>query len=66
MLDTDDTRGLSQREILLEVRQDIKEIKEERIEEATQLGKRPTRPEIYGAISAMTVMMALAARFIAP
>lgn len=66
MHDTDDTRGLSQRELLLEMRQDIKEIKDKRVIEAAALGRRPTRPEIYGAISAMTVMMALAARFIAP
>ncbi len=45
-----DTRGLSQRELLLEVRNDIKEIKQGQ-------GKRPTRTELYGTIGAVVAVI---------
>ena len=64
MLDTDDTRGLSQRELLLEVRQDIKDIRDDRIRETAEIGKRPTRPEIYSAIGTMSVLMVMLSRFL--
>ena len=40
------TRGLSLRELVLELRKDVKEIKQ-------GLGKRPTRTELYGTIAAV-------------
>lgn len=58
MKDTDDTRGLTQRELLLEVRQDVKEIK---VDYNFQFGRRPTRTEIYGALGGISVMLAIAA-----
>ena len=42
----DDTRGLSLRDLVLESRKDIKDIK-------LGLGKRPTRTELYGTIGAV-------------
>ncbi len=45
-----DTRGLSQRELILEVRNDIKEIKQGQ-------GKRPTRTELYGTIGAVVAVV---------
>jgi len=62
MKDTDETRGLSQRELLLELRRDVKDIKDERTVEAHELGKRPTRTEIYSALGGAAVLMGLLSR----
>ena len=57
MIDNDQTRGLSQRELLLEVRQDIKDIK-------MDMGKRPLRSEIYGALGGVSVLLIILSRFV--
>ena len=44
------TRGLSLRELVLETRKDVKEIKQ-------GLGKRPTRSELYGTIGAVLAIV---------
>ena len=44
------TRGLSLRELVLELRKDVKEIKQ-------GLGKRPTRSELYGTIGAVLAIV---------
>ncbi len=44
------TRGLSLRELVLETRKDVKEIKR-------GLGKRPTRTELYGTIGAVLAIV---------
>ncbi len=44
------TRGLSLRELVLEMRKDVKEIKQ-------GLGKRPTRSELYGTIGAVLAIV---------
>ena len=41
--ESDETRGLSLRELLLEVRQDVKD-------QNKRINKRPTRMEIYGTV----------------
>ncbi len=46
----DDTRGLSLRDLVLESRKDIKDIK-------LGLGKRPTRTELYGTIGAVLALV---------
>lgn len=63
----DDTRGLTQREILLEVRKDVKnhveEYQEDKVEVALAFGRRPTRAEVIswaggiGAIVGVTVAL---------
>ena len=44
------TRGLSLRELVLELRKDVKDIKQ-------GLGKRPTRVELYGTIGAVLALV---------
>ena len=50
MVESNGTRGLTLRELVLEVRKDIKEIK-------TGLGKRPTRTEIYGTMGFVVTVL---------
>ena len=57
MRDTDDTRGLTQRELLLEVRQDVKEI---RLDYHLQFGRRPTRTELLSALGGISILIAIA------
>ena len=57
MRDNDQTRGLSQRELLLEVRQDIKDMR-------LDMGKRPFRSEIYGALGGVSVLLIVLSRFV--
>jgi len=64
MPDTDETRGLSQRELLLELRQDVKELRQHRLTEIDDLGRRPTRGEIYSALGAVSLLWGLMLRFI--
>ena len=44
------TRGLSLRDLVLELRKDVKDIK-------LGLGKRPTRTELYGTIGAVLALV---------
>lgn len=44
------TRGMSLRELVLELRRDVKDIK-------LGLGKRPTRAELYGTIGAVLALV---------
>jgi len=57
MQDTDATRGLSQRELLLEVRQDVKDMR-------GKMDARPTRAEVYGSLAALSVMIGVYARIV--
>ena len=47
-----DTQGLSQRELILILMKDIKEIKQEN-------AKRPTRLEIYGTLGTVALLLTL-------
>jgi len=57
MQDTDATRGLSQRELLLEVRQDVKDMR-------GKVDTRPTRAEVYGSLATLSVMVGVYARIV--
>ena len=46
----DTTRGMSLRELVLELREDVKIIR-------TGLAKRPTRAEVYGTIGAVLTLV---------
>ena len=69
MQDTDDTRGLSQRELLLEQREalirldeKVDELKDGRVAQTSELGKRPTRAEIYTALGGASIILGLVSR----
>ncbi len=47
MVENEDTRGLSQRELILKLMQQVEKINE-------GLGKRPTRTELYATIGVVT------------
>lgn len=57
MAEANDTRGLSQRELILEMRKDIKEMKREN-------SKRPTRTEVYGTVGTVAILLALGQAFL--
>ncbi len=61
MKDTPETNGLSSRELILEVRADLKKLMEDRREhdqkEAEEFGKRPTRAELYAALTAVLAIV---------
>ena len=50
MVEDNGTRGLTLRELVLEIRKDIKDVKQ-------GLGKRPTRAELYGTIGAVLAIV---------
>jgi hypothetical protein len=51
-----DTRGMTQRELILELRGDIKELREEIGQIKDKLGGFPERKEVYGVmVSAITL-----------
>ena len=62
-METQDTRGLTQRELILEMRDDIKSLVSEQAEDQIvterELGRRPTRSELYSTIGALGIVVGI-------
>ena len=66
-MEQQDTRGLTQRELILEMRSDIKSLVDEQADTEAhverELGKRPTRAEVLSTIGTFGVIIGLVISF---